>query len=351
LGFGATSDPFVGVAAAFAVVSFGMVVGVVLEILVLRGRTAAQDGARERFVATWRPILFDLVVGGAPALPPLAPGDEESFLLLWIQLQDGVAGEARSRFTALARTLGARRMALQRIDGKTALGRILALRTLGYLGDRADYEAVARHLDERRPYLCVAAARALVDIDPVRAPDDLVPRLAERTDWPIPLFAMVLRGADLTRLPRMLADVMMQQVPPERLVRMLPLVSLVEREPAEALLRYLLARNREPEVLCAALAPIAGPALAPLVRRHCAHASWTVRTQAAAALGRVGTAADRDVLVRMLRDPEWWVRYRAAQGLCSGRFGAPAEIRGLAAALGDPFAHDIVEHALAEARR
>jgi HEAT repeat protein len=351
LGFVASSDPFVGVAAAFAVVSFGMVVGVVLEILVLRRRGAGRERARDRFVAAWRPLLFDVAVGGAPAIPQLPARDEESFLLLWIQLQDGLAGEARSRFTALARTLGARRMALQRVEGKSALGRILALRTLGYLGDPADYGAVARHLDEPRPYLCVAAARALVDIDPVRAPDDLVPRLAERTDWPIPLFAMVLRGADLTRLPRMLADLMMQRLPPERLVRMLALVSLLEREPAEALLRYLLARDREPEVLCAALERIDGPALAPLVRRHCAHASWTVRTQAAAALGRVGTAADRYVLLRMLCDREWWVRYRAAQGLCSGRFGRAEEIRGLVAELDDRFAHDIVEHALAEGRR
>jgi HEAT repeat protein len=350
LPFGATSDPFVGVAAAFAMVSFAMVVGVALEILVLRRRTAARERAQERFVATWRPLMFDHLVGGAPALPPLPERDEESFLLLWVQLQDGLAGEARSRFTALARTLGARRMALRRLDGKSALGRILALRALGYLGDPADYDPVARHLDEPRPYLCVAAARALVDIDPTRAADDVVPRLSERTDWPIPLFAMLLRGADLTRLPRMLAN-LVQRLPAERLVRMLPLVSLLERDPAEALVRYLLARDREPEVLCAALERIEGPALAPLVRRHCAHGAWTVRTQAAAALGRIGTAADRDVLLRLLRDREWWVRYRAAQGLCSGRFGPTAEIRRLAAELGDRFAHDIVEHALAEGRR
>lgn len=350
MAFGATSDPFVAVAAAFAVVSFGLVVGVALEILLLRRRTAARERAREGFVTTWRPLMFDRLVGGAAALPALPARDEESFLLLWIQLQDGLAGEARQRFTALARTLGARRMAVRRLDGKSALGRILALRTLGYLGDATDYGEVLRHLDEPRPYLCVAAARALVDIDPTRATGDLVPRLADRTDWPIPLFAMVLRDADRSHLPRMLAD-LMQRLPTERLVRMLPLVSLLEREPAEALLRYLLSREREPEILCGALERIEGPALAQLVRRACAHAAWTVRTQAAAALGRVGTATDRSVLLRLLCDREWWVRYRAAQGLCSGRFGPTDEIRRLVAELDDPFAHDIVEHALAEARR
>jgi hypothetical protein len=346
----ASHDPFVRVASAFAVVSFVIVVGAALELLLLRRRSQSLERARERLVATWRPVMLDHLVGGRPALPPLAAQDEESFLLLWIQLQDMLAGEPRARLAALARALGGRQMAVVRLEGRSALGRILALRALGCLGVPGDYDQVVHLLDEPRPYLCAAAARALVDLDPRRAPEDLVPRLAERTDWPVPLFAMVLREADLSRLPRMMAD-LVQQLPAERLVRMLPLLSLVEREPAESLLRYLLARDRDPEVLCAALDRVESPAFAPLVRRHCAHATWAVRTQGAAALGRIGAPSDRPVLLRLLRDREWWVRYRAAQGLCSGRFGPTDEIRRLVAELGDRFAHDIVEHAVAEGRR
>jgi HEAT repeat protein len=76
-----------------------------------------------------------------------------------------------------------------------------------------------------------------------------------------------------------------------------------------------------------------------------------VRVQAARALGRVGEPADRDILVAMLRDPEWWVRYRSAHALAARPFATPEEIVAAAAGLGDRFARDIVSQALAEARR
>jgi HEAT repeat protein len=96
---------------------------------------------------------------------------------------------------------------------------------------------------------------------------------------------------------------------------------------------------------------VRSPALLPQVRRACEHEAWTVRTQGAAALGRIGGMPERDILLRLLRDPQWWVRYRAAQAMTSGRFGSAAEVTALAAGLHDRFARDIVRQALAEGRR
>lgn len=350
MGFGAASDRFTDVAWVVAVAALALSVAVAVYVLAMRRRTAARERARERFVAAWRPLLFDHLVGGAPVLPAVSPRDEESFLLLWIQLQDGLRGEARARFNPLAEAVGARRMIRRRLDGKDVVGRLLALRTLGYLGDPADYGEVLRHLDEPRSYLCLAAARALVHIDPRRAPDDILPRLAERVDWPIPLFSTVLAEADPAPLSAWFRAIV-PQLPVERLVRLLPLVSTLGAGSAEDIVRDLLAADRDPEVLCAALKHVSGPALTPLVRRTCEHGAWAVRTQAAAALGRIGALPERDLLVRLLGDREWWVRYRAAQALCSGRFGAAEEIKPLVEQLHDRFAHDIVEHALAEGRR
>jgi hypothetical protein len=64
----------------------------------------------------------------------------------------------------------------------------------------------------------------------------------------------------------------------------------------------------------------------------------------------VGEPCDRERLVQMLRDAEWWVRYRAAQALATRPFATPDEIVTMAAHLGDRFAHDIAVQALAEAR-
>lgn len=350
MGFGVPSDRFTAVAWAVAAISLAVSVGLALYVLALRRWTEARERARERFVATWRPLMLDQLVGGSPALPAVRPEDEESFLLLWIQLLDGVRGEAGARLVPIAEAAGARRMVRSRIRGRPALGRLLALRALGYLRDPADYEEVLRHLDEPRSYLCLAAARALVHIDPRRAPGDVLQQLVERTDWPIPMFSSVLAEADVARLSALLREIL-PELPVEPLVRLLPLVGIAEASAGESILRGLLAPDGNPEVLCAALKRVSTQSLAPLVRDACDHASWAVRTQAAAALGRLGAPADRGTLARLLGDREWWVRYRAAQALLSGRFGGAEEIRTLAGGRRDRFARDIVEHVLAEARQ
>jgi HEAT repeat protein len=240
-------------------------------------------------------------------------------------------------------------MARRRLARGDALDRLLALRTFGYLARPEDYPEVVRWLDDRRTYLCIAAARALVQMDPHRAPGDLLPRLARRVDWPVALFASTLAGAGPEATARQLREVL-RGLPVTPLVRLLPLVTVVDGRTADEILGELLASSSDPEILCAALKRAESPRLLPHVRRACAHPEWAVRTQAAAVLGRVGEKADRQPLLLLLCDPGWWVRYRAAQALLSGRFGTAKEIAALVPGLGDRYAHDILEHVLAEVR-
>ena len=51
----------------------------------------------------------------------------------------------------------------------------------------------------------------------------------------------------------------------------------------------------------------------------------------------------------MLDDPEWWVRYRAAQSIVSLPFLGPNELRQLQARQTDRFAVDILQQSFAEA--
>jgi HEAT repeat protein len=64
----------------------------------------------------------------------------------------------------------------------------------------------------------------------------------------------------------------------------------------------------------------------------------------------VGEPGDRELLAGLLCDPEWWVRYRAAQALAARPLGTPQDVLALAEASGDRFARDIVRQALAEVR-
>ena len=350
MGFGATSDWFITVAWAISSAALVVTIGLALQVLVMRERAARREGRRGRLFATWRPILFEYLVGGTPPVPTLSRRDEESWLLLWNQLQDGVRGEPRTGLNAVADAVGAQAIACRLLQRGDAVARLLALRTLGYLGREGDARLVAEHLDDAQGYLGLAAAGAMVHIDPTLAPDLILPRLVARVDWPVPLFATVLSEADPTRLVKRFRA-LMDGLSPEQIVRVLPLVSILDPGSRDAILGALLTLATDVDVVTAALKRVGSPALLDHVRRGCQHQAWAVRTQAAGALGRVGEPRDRDLLLRALSDPQWWVRYRAAQALSSGRFGPAAEIAKLAALLEDRFARDIVAHALAEAHR
>jgi hypothetical protein len=349
LGFVAGTEPIVRFAWATGVVSVALSAALVVQVLRMRRRLARRNRRRDAVLATWRPLLFDVAAGGSPPLPPLARGDEDAFLLLWVQLQDGIRGAPLARLAAAGEAVGAHALARRRIGGRDALGRVLALRTFGHLGRREDWGEVLPWLDDPRAYLSLAAARALVRIDPERAPDEILGRLVDRVDWPVPLFAGVLADASRARLSARLGE-LCATLPPPAVVRLMPLASLVDEPVVHRILGGLLDSAQDAEVLAAALRHVRSPALLPAVRRAAVHERWSVRVQAAAALGRVGEARDRDRLVEMLRDPEWWVRYRAAQALAARPFASPDELVAFAAHLGDRFARDIVRQALAEAR-
>jgi HEAT repeat protein len=73
------------------------------------------------------------------------------------------------------------------------------------------------------------------------------------------------------------------------------------------------------------------------------HPDWQVRTQVAITLGRIGEAQDLDLLLSLLMDPLWWVRYRAAQSLASWHFLERAHLSQRIAALPDRYAQDMAQ--------
>jgi HEAT repeats len=85
------------------------------------------------------------------------------------------------------------------------------------------------------------------------------------------------------------------------------------------------------------------------VREYLHHPSWQVRVQAVNVLGHLGSADDYACLTSLLSDPEWWVRYRAAQTLCTLPGIALSKLTLLSTQHDDPFARDMLVHVLAEA--
>jgi HEAT repeat protein len=332
------------------VVSFGLTAALALQVTWMRSAKVVRAKRRRRFTERWRPLLYGAALGDVAAVPPLARDDEKSLLVLWTQLQDGLRGaSSRAGLNRLAHAVDARSAALRLLHRGAPRDRLLALRTLGYLGETQDFATVRPYLDHRAAPMCLAAARALVHTDAPRATVEIWRGLRARHDWPVAQVAAVLGEGDLRRLGEAFAAEA-PALPPPELVRLLPLLSILDDPTAARIVAALLAPDADPEVLAAALKQARAPELAPRVLELCRHPEWPVRTQAAAALGRFGPPEDRDALLALLRDRQWWVRYRAAQALLSGRFGPPQEVEALAAGLDDAYAHDILRHVRAEAQ-
>ena len=85
-----------------------------------------------------------------------------------------------------------------------------------------------------------------------------------------------------------------------------------------------------------------------LVRPLLKHQRWHVRMQTAATLGRIGIPSDEALLVGVLADSQWWVRYRAAQALLRMSHVGEAGLRRIGATHTDKYARDIVNQVLAE---
>jgi HEAT repeat protein len=78
------------------------------------------------------------------------------------------------------------------------------------------------------------------------------------------------------------------------------------------------------------------------------HASWEVRTQIARVLGKAISRGEEHLLITLLSDKVWWVRYRAGQSLAALPFLSSEELWQLRYSLSDEFAQDILDQVVAE---
>jgi HEAT repeat protein len=225
--------------------------------------------------------------------------------------------------------------------------RLLAIQTLGHMRARSEWSAFAALLDHPNTALSVTAAAALVEIDAVEAMPLVMPRIVSRADWPQTTVARTLKAAGAALITQPLCNAILTSDAPTA-VRLLRYSDLARSETVEQLVELLLREREEPAVLTAAMKATSGAGGVPRIGALTAHDAWHVRMQAAKLLGRVGQERDLPLLERLLGDPEWWVRYRAAQAITSLPFMGPGALRTLRDRQSDAFAGDMMQQAMAE---
>lgn len=320
--------------------------------LVVRRHLQRVERRRASAVATWRPLLTRVAIeeGELPALPRLPSRQVPYLLEEWNALHDAVRGSSSEKLNSVAKALeldvAARRMIHSRQVGR----RILAIRTLGHLQDPMSWKPLQEQLASTNSLVSFYAAAALVLIDAQRAMPGIMLQLAERESWPGEAMARLLvdAGADVAREP---IRAMMLLLGPSKVPPLLPWLAHVDAVLGSEVAIELLRRHPDDaDIVAAALVVVVDPAVLPELERFAESANAEVRKNLAIAYGQLGGLAQVAVLMRLMCDPVWWVRYRAGQALLRLKGITPAVIESVRARLTDNYALDMLDHVQAEAR-
>jgi hypothetical protein len=317
------------------------------QILGLRALLAWRRRHVLRFRAVWEPLLAMAVETFPPRLPPLQRRDVPNFLLIWNFLQESLRDRAKERLNRVARRLGVDRWVVRLVHRRDIRQRLIALTAVGHLRDPSLWHELAAIAGRGETVLSLCAARALLRIDAARAAHVVVPLCERRPDWPAASLASMLGEAGPDAISDVLAtaaDRAQGAIAP-RLIRLL---ELAHPEVAAPVIRRILERNDDVEVVTACLRVVQDPALLDVVRGRLSDPRWQVRLQAAQALGRMGTPRDERYLVRALEDPAWWVRYRAARALAALPSIDLHKLHQLSDSIEDRYGRDILRQVIAE---
>ncbi|MDH3442118.1 MAG: HEAT repeat domain-containing protein [Gammaproteobacteria bacterium] len=317
----------------------------------LRYATIVGDQRRRRFREHWREVFAAaaLCIDDAQELelPKFTQADHTDLLEEWNRARSIVDGSAAANLIVLAQRAGIPQLAAELFQRHRVQSRIMAVQTFGHLQDKAHFNAILELLDDPNTALSITAATSLIEIDAARAILKVVPMIRTRRDWPKNKVSILLReaGSELISEPmyRVIRSAESEDMP-----FLLQFARLVENEVRDALVEELIRESNDPGVLTAALKLVSGYRGVPRIAALTQHKDWIVRMQAAKVLGRVGQREHLGILESLLDDPEWWVRYRAAQSISSLPFLGPNELRALQERQTDRFAVDILQQSFAE---
>ena len=327
--------------------SLALVFLLMLETLALRLLLIRRTRRAARFDAVWNPLLIESLDEVPRELPIVARRDVVSFLLLWNYLQESLRDEAEENLNGVARVCGIDGRALALLRHRNLRHKLLAVQTLGRLGERRAWNDLVELCAIDDPALSLSAAKALVRIDAARAVELIIPLIVRRADWSSSVVAGILReaGADVISAPLAGAVLAMPTIETPRMIRFL---ELAQHEIAVPVVRRILSGSDETEVVTACLRVLQSPEDLPRVRAFLKDERWQIRLHAAMCLGRSGTAEDEARLAHACGDLEWWVRYRAAQSLASLPTMTDERFRAIGEAHQNEFGRDIIRQVTAE---
>lgn len=298
----------------------GLACLLVLMTIGLRIRLIRQNKRQQQLVTTWTTIFQAPSHHKQCTMEHLGLQDRQLLLALWMTHYDKAQDSQRPALLQLAHRLRFPNYSHQLFRRKTQTSTLLGIQMFGYLRLTSAWAQLAPLIHDPNTMLSITTAHALFRIDAIRALNLCLPLILKRTDWSQTKVAHMLQEVEPVRLAEPLMEAILRGTSVQA-IRLLRLLSATHCYPVLPHLRtYLDSRKLSVDVHAAALQCLTGFADTsdlPRFQRILAHRNWILRVRGAIALGRIGTREEMPLLISLLSDSHWWVRYRAAESLSS----------------------------------
>ena len=341
------SDPKVVFAFWVGVAVAAMTFIMLAVIIIMRQVTLRRERIHAKAVSFWKQILIATPATSVAKIPPLPSRDMPGFLEVWNDVHETLAGGTTAHLARVASEVGLGELLDQRLSHGRFHTRLVAIIAMGHVQNADSFRRIRNLIDDQNPILSLCVARALMQIDPAQAISEFVPRIARRSDWSQGSIATILNEAGADRVTRELSEATLQanvDIAP-RLIRFLASVNPASAAP---IIRTSLLTSLDEPLISTCLQVMSNPKDLDCVRPLLTHPRWHVQMQAAVTLGRLGVPGDEQLLVALLSNEQWWVRYRAAQALMTLSFVNTEGLRRILDSHTDDYARDILKHVLAE---
>jgi hypothetical protein len=334
-----------------------LIVLVIATLYILKQLRTRRIMADVAFEHRWRELLVTVALDEAacstyPVVTTQA--DRWRLLKLWIRMQMMLQGRARTRLRNMGVDLGMHEIAMQYFKSKRRSEQVLSVLCLGFLKEQQSWAVLEHLLDDPSHSISLHAAWALLELDGERAASLALDVLVQR-----PAGDMTQTSALFKPFAAQLLKAWQHRIEPmchtnQRLknqsdiIQMLRLAIALEMPVPDAWLLSLFDQETSTEEAVSILKLLHQPSSLSFIEQLSQHPDWEVRTQVARAIGRLGTKAQWPVLQRLITDPQWWVRYRAAQAMTQCSSMSAQELRILASQWTDRFAKDMLNQVLAQ---
>ena len=294
---------------------------------------AEQVGLRDKLVnEKWRDTLFEVANDDEkPFIGPLqdtqnkgeliSQKDSPHFLRIWNYIHESLRGDSKLKLNAFAKRYSVDKHAVKMLESHLIKNRLLALNTLGNLGDKSTYEEILNFAFKDDPIVSVWAFRAMFRIDPKETIQHQLYMIAERNDWSSAHVAKILNECESDLLSRSLVNVCRRyyekKLSEKQLAYLVSYLQFAHRRDSSPIIERILEESDEMEVLISCLRLITSTRSLPRIRALLDDKRWRLRMFAVDALAKFGITEDVKILQKALDDENWWVRYHAAHALIS----------------------------------